>query len=246
MNDLDTLGWLVVLASGLLIGFTKTGVPGLGILAVILLANVFPPRLSTGLILPVLIVGDIFAVAYYRQHAVWKHLISLLPATVIGVVLGYFLMDRLTDAQFKPLIGGIVLTLVVLRHIQGRISNGAAPFMESRWFGIIIGVLAGVVTMLANAAGPIMMLYLLAMRLPKHEFIGTGAWYFLIINCFKIPFSLDLGFINPASLKVNLMMLPLVIIGAITGLKTLKYVSQKHFNAAAEILAVCAAVKLLL
>jgi len=79
--------------------------------------------------------------------------------------------------------------------------------MESSWFAAMIGMTAGVTTMLANAAGPVMTAYLLAMRLPKHEFIGTGAWYFLMINCLKVPFSMNLGFINPMSLKINLAML---------------------------------------
>ncbi|MBA4387301.1 MAG: hypothetical protein C0404_04925 [Verrucomicrobia bacterium] len=246
MIELDAVKWAVLLCCGLMIGFTKTGVPGLGILAVIILANVISPRLSTGLILPVLIVGDIFAVAYYRRHAVWKHLVKLLPWAILGIIPGYLLLDKLTDAQFKPVIGGIALVLIVMRHIQARISDKTPKFMESAWFAAIVGVLAGIVTMMANAAGPIMTVYLLAMRLPKNEFIGTGAWYFLILNCIKVPFSSDLGLINPMTLQINLAMFPLVVIGALAGIAVQKRIKQEHFNLVAEILAAAAAVKLLI
>ena len=244
--ELNWIGWVTVLASALLIGITKTGIPGIGILAIILLANVMPARLSTGLILPVLIVGDIVAIIYYRRHAVWKHLGPLLPWALAGIVPGYYLLGTVTDAQFRPIIGGIALVLIVLQHIHSRFTTETPSFIQSWYFAAIMGVLAGITTMMANAAGPIMTVYLLAMRLPKHEFIGTGAWYYIIVNCTKVPFSADLGLINPASLKINLIMAPMVVLGALLGVLILKRVPQKYFTTAAEILAAAAAAKLLL
>ena len=245
MFELTPWDWAGVLAASALIGMTKTGIPGMGILGIILLANVVPPRESTGLVLPVLIIGDIFAVTYYRRHAVWKHLLPLLPWAVVGIVPGYFLLKALNNQQFGPVIGTVVLVLLVVRRVQMRFSKEPPAFVQTRLFAGIVGVLAGVVTMLANAAGPIMVVYLLAMRLPKKEFVGTGAWYYLIVNCLKIPFSAQLGFIHPGSLKVNLVMVPMVLLGALVGVLILKRLPQKAFEWMAELLAAAAAVKLL-
>lgn len=246
MIELDATGWCVVLAAAMLIGITKTGIPGLGILAIILLANAMPARLSTGLVLPVLIVGDLFAVAYYRRHAVWRHLGRLLPWALAGILPGYVLLGHLSEAQFRPIIGGIALVLIVLQRLQAWHGKEPPRFVQSWWFAAILGVLAGITTMMANAAGPIMVVYLLAMRLPKTEFVGTGAWYYLIVNVVKLPFSADLGLINPASLRINLHMAPMVIVGALLGILILQRVPQKVFNAVAELLAAAAALRLLL
>jgi hypothetical protein len=167
------------------------------------------------------------------------------PWAIAGIVPGYLLLGRLTDEQFRPIIGGIALVLIVSQHIFGRIRRETPRFMESWWFAAVIGIMAGVVTMLANAAGPIMTAYLLAMRLPKKEFVGTGAWYYLVVNCLKVPFSADLGLINPMSLKINLAMCPMIVLGALAGVFILKRVPQKYFNAVAELLAAGAAMRLL-
>lgn len=246
MIELDWTGWIVILISAGFIGMAKTGVPGLGILSVILLANIVPARLSTGLILPILIVGDIFAVSYYRRHAVWKHLVKLLPWAIIGIIPGFFLLGRLNDAQFKPIIGWIVIGMIALRYLHERFWSHHTEVIEGHWVAAIVGVLAGTVTMLANAAGPVMTIYLLAMRLPKNEFIGTGAWYFLIVNCLKVPFSADLGLIGSDSLKINLAMAPMVAVGAFTGIYLARRLPQKVFNYIAEILAGAAAIRLIM
>jgi uncharacterized membrane protein YfcA len=245
MIELDPAGWAMVLTASVLIGITKTGIPGLGMLAIIVLAGAVPARLSTGLVLPVLIVGDIFAVAYYRRHAVWKHLLPLLPWAIVGIVPGYLILGRLSDAQFRPIIGGMALVLIVLQHLHRRTNQRTLPFMETKWFAAVVGILAGMVTMMANAAGPIMTVYLLSMRLPKHEFVGTGAWYYLIVNCIKIPFSANLGLINAESLKIDAAMCPMIVVGALLGILILKRLPQKQFCLIAELLAAAASIRLL-
>lgn len=246
MDDISWLGWAVLGVSSFLIGFSKTGLPGVGILSILLIASVIPARASTGLVLPMLIVGDIFAVSYYHRHAVWRHLLVLLPFAVIGVIIGYIGMGHVDDRQLSRIIGSIVLVLLGVNAWWSRRKAGDDAVPSSWWVGAVFGLLAGVTTMMANAAGPIMIIYLLAMRLPRHEFVGTGAWYFLLVNCFKVPFSAHLGLITFASLKFNLMLVPLIICGALAGVALMKHIPEKGFKVVVELLAVAAAIKLLI
>jgi|APCry1669188970_1035186.scaffolds.fasta_scaffold30703_2 uncharacterized protein len=246
MDNFSLLSWVVCGLSAFLIGLSKTGLPGVGILSVLLAAFVIPARASTGLVLPMLIVGDLFAVSYYHRHAVWRHLVMLLPFAVVGVVIGYFAMGFVDDKQLGKIIGGIVLVLLCVNALWTRVAKGQDAVPSGWWFAGVLGLLAGVTTMMANAAGPIMIIYLLAMRLPKEEFVGTGAWYFLIVNCFKVPFSWTLGLITLSSLKFNLMLCPLVVLGALVGIPLFKRIPQKYFKVVVEVLAAAAALKLLL
>ena len=242
---LDNWQWAVAALSAVMIGMAKTGVPGLGILCVPLMASIMPAKVSTGVVLPMLIFADVFAVAYYHRHAVWPHLFKLMPWALAGIIIGYFIMGRISDAQLKPVIGVIVLVMLGLHYVRDRI-NGDNPNVPTQWwFAAVLGLIAGITTMLANAAGPIMIIYLLAMRLPKNEFIGTGAWYFLILNCVKVPFSMNLGLITAGSLKFNLTLFPCVFVGVIAGILLLKKIPQKAFNIIVQLLAALAAVNML-
>jgi uncharacterized membrane protein YfcA len=245
VEHLAWFGWLALAASALLIGVSKTGLPGVGILAILITAMVIPAKQSTGLILPMLIVGDIFAVAYYRRHAVWKHLVMLIPFAAIGIVTGWLIMDRINETQLRMFIGGSTLGLFGITMWRNR-RGGDVPIPDGWWFAAIIGLTAGVVTMLANAAGPIMLIYLLAMRLPKQEFIGTGAWYYLILNCFKVPFSRELNLISWTSLELNLILLPAIVIGALAGVRLVRHVPEAIFARIVQVLTVAGASWLLI
>lgn len=243
--DLTWVGWTLMAVSALLIGISKTGFQGVGILSIPLVAMAMPAKASTGLILPMLIVGDIFAVAYYRRHAVWKHLVRLIPFAMLGIVVGHRLLGSVNDKQLQPIIGGVILVMLGLNAWRNHSGGKDIAIPSGWWFPVAIGLLAGVTTMMANAAGPIMMIYLLAMRLPKDEFIGTGAWYFLLLNCFKVPFSQNLNLINWHSLQFNLMLLPLIVLGALAGVRLVKRVPEKAFTVIVQILAATGAAYLL-
>ncbi|MCX7705862.1 MAG: sulfite exporter TauE/SafE family protein [bacterium] len=236
-------GWLVLVLAGFFIGISKTGIPGLGMLSIAMTALVIPARLSTGVILPMLILGDIFAVAYYRRHAQWKYLLRLMPWAAAGIIAGYIALGKMNDQQLRPIIGFIVLMLLGLNESEV-LDRWNIP--KKGYFAAAIGLSAGFTTMIANAAGSIMIIYLLAMRLPKQEFIGTGAWYFFILNWFKVPFSADLGLINPDSLILNLKVAPAIIIGSLSGIRLVKVIPQNAFEAVIKILTIIAAVKLVL
>ena len=244
MFDLEPWQWGVVLLGALLTGIAKTGIAGLGVLTVAIYANLLPARQSTGIILPMLVCADVVAVLAYRRHAVWQHLWPLFPWVVGGVVAGYFTMGHVNDVQVRHGIGVILLGMVGL-HFWRRNRAGTEPVPQTLWFIALTGVLGGFTTMVANAAGPIMILYLLAIGLPKMEFLGTGAWYFLIINLFKVPFSWHLGLITPATLQFNALLLPAVIAGALVGRRLVPHINQTWFENLALVLTLVAAARLL-
>jgi uncharacterized membrane protein YfcA len=229
---LELWQWALGALGALLVGLSKTGVPGLGILNVAIFTLAFPARESVGLVLLILICGDIVAVSSYRRDASWPHLLRLFPWAAAGVVVGYFTLGRVNDLQMRRLIGAILLSLVVFQYFRSRRSS--APESQSQpdrpWLAPLAGITAGFTTMVANAAGPVMMLYLLAMRLPKIVFIGTAAWYFLLLNLFKAPFSASLGLINPASLGVAIWLGPFAAVGALIGRSIVKHLNQRVFE----------------
>lgn len=239
--------WQIVLAifGALLVGVSKTGIAGLGMLFVVMFANVIPAKQSSGFVLPLLIFGDVVAVWSYRAHAKWVHVFRLMPWTAAGVVIGYFAMGRIDDRQARTLIGAIILVMVAVQlWRRSRLKPGEIE-EAGAWFAPTIGVLAGFTTLVANAAGPLMAIYLLAMRLPKMEYVGTGAVFFLLLNCFKVPFMVNLGLITGDSFGFNLMLAPAVFIGAMIGRRLLPLINQKLFENLALGLSAVAGIRLL-
>jgi len=245
MLDLDLVGWVVVSLCAIMVGITKTGIPGLAILVVPLMAIAIPARQSVGVLLGILILADLFAIVYHRRNARWGHVLRLLPAAFAGIVAGYFGLKVVNDQQLKPIIGGIVLVMLGVNYWWTRAKGQDAPVPTQWWFVVGLGFLAGVTTMMANAAGPVMIIYLLAMRLPKVEFVGTAAWFFFVINWLKVPFSANLELMTAESVKLDLTMLPFIAAGAVAGILVLKRIPQKAFTAVVQLLAAAAAIKLL-
>ena len=242
--DFSTTQWAVLGFCAVIVGITKTGLPGMGILNVPLLAMSFEAKASTGLLLPMLAFADLFAVSYYHRHARWGHVLRLLPWALAGIAAGSGVVRYINNEQLKPVIGLIVLVMLAANYWRNR-SNGNNLKVPNHWaFAAGMGFFAGLTTQLANAAGPIMTIYLLAMHLPKHEFMGTGAWYFLILNWLKIPLFVWDGRITFESVKIDIMMLPLIVVGAVIGIFVLKRIPQKWFNIVVQLLALAAAIKL--
>jgi uncharacterized membrane protein YfcA len=244
--ELDIIGWVVVCLCAAMVGVAKTGIPGITILVVPLMATVLPARRSVGVLLGMLILADLFAAGYYRRHARWWHIGHLLAPTCVGIVAGYFGLKVVSDQQLKPIIGAIVLVMLAVNLWRTATGGKDKPVPTTWWFAAAMGFLAGVATRMANAAGPIMAIYLLAMRLPKVQFVGTGAWFFFVINWIKVPFSARLELMTIESVKLDLMMLPFIAAGAALGIFVLKRIPQKVFDAVVQILAAAAAVKLLM
>jgi uncharacterized membrane protein YfcA len=246
---LEPWAWILACCGAFLIGLSKTGIAGIGLLAITLFSNVLPGKGSVGLVLLLLICADVVAVAAFRRHADWKHLIRLFPWTITGVVLGYVAMGRVDDQQIRHLLGAILLVLVSLQVWQFFKKKPASDASEKKHhplYAPVMGLAAGFTTMVANAAGPIMILYLLASNLSKLAFVGTGAWFFLLINLFKVPFSWSLGLITPASMGVDLVLAPFAVLGALSGRALLPHINQRVFEGTALGLTFLASLKLLL
>jgi uncharacterized membrane protein YfcA len=242
-RDFEAWQWALALMGAFFVGISKTGIAGLGMLFVVLFAQIMPAKQATGVVLPLLCFGDVVAVSAYRQHASWPHLWRLFPWAALGIVGGALAMGHLDNGQVKLLIGLIVVGLVVM-HLYRRVRGGREA-EHGTWFAPAIGVLAGFTTLVANAAGPLMAVYLLAMRLPKMEYVGTAAVFFLLINLFKVPFMIWLGLITPPSFTLNLILLPAVLVGAFVGKKILTRINQRWFENLALVLATLAGLKLL-
>lgn len=237
--------WALAVLAALLVGISKTGIAGLGMLFVVLFAQIMSAKQATGVVLPLLICGDMIAVTAYRQHTQWRFLWKLFPWTALGVVLGFVALGRIDDRQAKVLIGIIILSLLGV-HLARRGGAVKGEGEHGWWFAPVIGVLAGFTTLVANAAGPLMAIYLLAMRLPKMEFVGTSAVFFMLLNLFKVPFMVNLGLINSQSFTLNLWLAPAVFVGAFIGRKILVNIDQRLFENLALALSAVAGLKLLI
>jgi uncharacterized protein len=235
--------WGLALLAALVVGISKAGIGGLGMLSVVIFAQLMPAKQATGMVLPLLCFGDIIGAAIYWRHAKWHHIVRLFPWTAAGVLLGYFALDLVNERQARLMIGGIILSLVVMHFVRRRVRGHEAE--HGSWFAPTIGVLAGFTTLVANAAGPLMAVYMLAMRLPKMDFVGTGAVFFLLLNLFKVPFMVHLGLINTESFSINLLLAPVVIAGAWFGRKLVMRIDQRAFENIALALSVIAGLKLL-
>ncbi|WP_246120448.1 sulfite exporter TauE/SafE family protein [Cohnella terricola] len=244
--QLDGLDIFIGVLAAFMIGFSKTGVPSSGIFAVTLMAMIFPAKDSVGIILPMLITGDIIAVIYYRRKVVWKYLIVLIPWVLIGVAAGYFFLEIVNDHQLKLTIGYLVLALIGLHFIRERFGEKfAGQGWFASWFNPFLGGMAGFATMIGNAAGGVMSIYLLAKKLPKEVFVGTGAWFFFLINLLKVPFSVQLGIITWDSLLFNAWMIVPIMAGAWIGIRVLAKLSDRWFQYCVLALSAAGSLKLI-
>jgi uncharacterized membrane protein YfcA len=237
--------WLLAIVAAIAAGLSKGGFVGVGLLTVLLMAEVLPARASTGAVLPLLISADIFAVVSFRQYARWPTICQLLPPALVGIAVGYLLMARISDERFRAVIGWAVLVMILLQIGRRRLGARFEQVPQARWFAWLMGMWTGVNTMVANAAGPVATLYLLALKMRKFEFVGTIAWLFLIINVVKVPFSAHLGFINFESLKLNALLLPAVAVGFLLGRCFVQRISQSMFEAFLLAMAAVASLRLI-
>lgn len=229
--ELEIFKIVVVLASAFLIGFSKTGLPNMIIFVITLLMLAFPAKESIGILLPLLLIGDGFALTYHRRNVVWRHLIVLLPWVLVGMVIGYFTLLYVTNEQLKPIIGVIVLLMICVHFILNFLGQDMQRILpSSAWFVSSMGVLAGFTTMVGNAAGGVMTVYFLVRGLPKNELIGTGVWFYLSVNLIKFPFYLQLGIINKDILLLSFMLIPIIFIGAFVGIRLLRIIPQRLFQ----------------
>lgn len=227
-----------------LIGFSKTGIPGAGMPAITLMAEAFRDntKLSVGAMVPLLILGDIFGVIFFRRHANWQRLLEVLPYIVIGMIPGYLVLQWMPSESLRSLIGILILVLLAV-HV-GCQRLGWQAVLERKWFAGMMGLLAGFGTVAGNAAGPAMSIYLLNKKVDKHEFVGTSAWLFFLVNSSKVPFQAWMGVITWQTVRLDLCVLPMLMGGVLLGVFVHKRIPQRAFDSLVLILSALAALQM--
>lgn len=226
-------------AASTLVGFSKTAVSGANTISLAVFAAVLPARESTGVLLPILIAGDVLAVLVYRRHAHWPTLLRLFPAVAVGVAAGTVFMMWADDDAVRTSIGAILLLMagVTLWRRMGRAS--AVPGRGGFRSAVARGTAQGAFVRRARRVhhdggqrrmGPVMSLYLLSAGFRKLGFLGTSAWFFLIVNTSKVPFSAGLGLIDARSLLLDAALVLFVVPGALLGRACIGRINQKIFD----------------
>ena len=238
--------WGLAILAGFCCGVAKAGLAGVGMMTVLLMADIFPGKLSSGVVLPLLIFADVMAAILYRQEIHWPRIRALFWPIFIGIAAGWLVLRELPDAAFKPLIGAMILVMLAVQISRNRKAPPVLGATGSPAFTWGAGLLTGLSTMVANAAGPIASIYLFMLGLPKREFVATMAWLFLIVNLVKVPFSLNLGLISSGSLTLNLLLVPAVLAGLCSGRAVVHRLPQRPFQIIILSLAALAALRLLI
>lgn len=239
-SGLPVTAWLVLGVCALLVGFSKTALGGVAMLAVAFAAQAMPAKSSTGLMLVLLLVGDLVAIWIYRRGADWRLILRLIPPVLVGLGLGALFLNAVDGATLKRTMGVILLALLVIGLWPDRL--GA----QRRWVGTVYGGLAGFTTMVANGGGPPMSLYLLAMRFDKLRFLGTTAWFFFAVNLTKLPISVGLGIIGADTLVLAAPLAPIVLLGTWLGRVLVERIDQLTFNRLVTAVVAAAALSLIL
>ena len=206
-----------------LVGINKMGMKGVGMVSIYLITLIFATKQSVGALLPILLFADILAVLYYHSHTKWNYLRKLLPTVLVGMVFGIFILNLVDDSQLRFYLGlliAIMLTFDIVRR------NLKIKFLNTPYISALLGIFAGAATIVGNAAGPIASLYFLSKDMSKNEFIGTGAWFFLIINTIKFPIFYSLGMITKETLLFDVKALPFIFVGAIIGWIVIKRIPE--------------------
>ncbi|MER6036806.1 MULTISPECIES: sulfite exporter TauE/SafE family protein [unclassified Streptomyces] len=243
-------GFTALALAALLVGFSKTAVSGANTVSLAVFAAVLPARASTGVLLPVLIAGDVLAVLTYRRHAHWPTLWRLFPAVAAGVVAGTLFLLWADDGVVRTSIGAILLLMAGVTAWRRRSGTEDEPDAVTTRAGRMkarsYGVLGGFTTMVANAGGPVMSMYLLSAGFRKLGFLGTSAFFFLIVNVSKVPFSAGLGLIDGRSLLLDAALVVFVVPGALIGTWAVHKINQRLFEQLVIAATVVGGVQLLL
>ncbi len=211
------------------VGMSKTGVHGIGMVSVPMLAAIFGGKDSSGLMLPMLIMADFIGVWYYHRHANWDHLKKLFPWAAVGIIIGTYVGNNINDELFRQVMGIIIFASLGIMIWMEKGQKEKIP--NYIWFAALLGLLGGITTMVGNLAGSVMALYLLSMRLPKNQYIGTAAWFFLAVNVFKVPFHIfSWETIDLNSFLLDLIGLPFIAVGAVVGIAIVKKIPNKQYR----------------
>lgn len=238
--------WVLLGVAAIFVGISKTAIPGISAISIAIFAAILPARGSTAALLLLLILGDVFALAIYRRHAEWGTLLKLVPAVAAGLILGAVFLAVSNDTWVRRAIGAILLLLMAITIWRRyRPPSGHDSLLRGRLERAGYGSISGFTTMVANAGGAAMSMYLIAARFPVKAFLGTAAWFFAVINLTKVPISIGLGLITPETIMLDLMLAPGVVVGAGIGWWIARRIKQSVFEWAVIVATVVGAIYLL-
>lgn len=243
LSDPSIFAWALLAA--LCIGLAKSGFSGISLVSVAIFADIFGSKASVGMVLPLLIAADLIVYPAFRKHGSWLPVWKLLGPAVLGIGLGWWVMMVINESASRKMIGICVLLMVAVQVVRRWRPALVDSLAASPGFGLSAGVLGGFATMLANAAGPVIQLYLMARRIPKMELIGIGARFFLLVNLLKVPLNANLELITRVSLLDNLKLLPAVVVGIYSGKSLLRHVPQVAFEWMIVIFSIIAGLRML-
>jgi len=230
MESLSVQDWLILSFCAMTIGGNKAGLRGINIIVIPIFAGYFGGKSSSSAVLPLLILGDFISVYIYRKNIKWSYLRKMLPSAVVGLCAGMFLGKVVDDRIFLVMMSLFILVCLILM-VYKEFSTRTLVLPDHPVAHGASGFLGGLSTMMGNAAGPIMSLYLLSMNLPKMVFIGTGAVFFFIMNLIKVPVHLFVWqSMTVETLKISLALSPFVLLGLYLGLKLIKIIPEKPFR----------------
>lgn len=215
------------------IGMGKTGLTSINLPSVAIMAHLFGAKISTGIILPILMIGDMIGVALYVKYIKLKDVLKFIQPAIIGIFLGTFLGHYINDTQFR-FIMSIMILICVAFLIQKEIKNQNQEIIipkQNKFLYISAGILSGFSSMVGNVAGPFFAVYLLSMQYKKNQFIGTTVLFFFFINWIKFPFHIFWWkTITWDTLKIVPLIIPIVLAGALLGFYIVKRINEKRYR----------------
>ena len=243
-SDISMTAWALAITAAIVIGLSKAGIKGIAVVNVTLMALAFEAKESTGIVVPLLVFGDIFAVIYYNRHANWSYIFRFLPWILVGIVIGVLVGNDLDESTFKIGMAIIILVSVVMMYWWDRRKSKTVP---THWlFAGIVGTIAGITTMIGNLGGAFSNIYFLAMRVPKNEFIGTAAWLFLITNVLKLPLHIFIWeTITLETFIFDLKLIPGIVLGVFFGIRLVKLIKEDFYRKMILVLTALGAVMIL-
>ena len=225
----SAINWLLIIIAAFINGLSRAGIKGIEMMNITIMAIVFGGKASTGVVLPLLCTGDVMAVLYYHRHAQWSHFWKLLPWMAIGILIGVYVGKDLDEVVFRRIMSVIIMLTIGIMVVLEMRKNIAIP--GNKLFAANMGLISGFATMIGNLAGAFANIYFLATRMLKNDFIGTSAWIFLVINFFKLPFQVIYWKnITASSLRIDLYLLPVLVIGFYTGIKLVAKIRDDSYR----------------
>ena len=219
---------VIIAILGFMIGFAKGGFGGLGALLTPILALVLPVALAVGVLLPMLMVGDVFAVYMYWKEWDLDLVKRMLPAGIVGAIAGTFLLSSMSPDGLRIILGIFVLGLVAYKFVSDRIQ--ALRYEPRSWHAPAAGLLAGLASGMFNYGGPAFSSYLLLQKFKARPFIATTAIYFALLNLIKVPGFLYTGVLNVPLLFSLWWVFPFIPVGIWVARVMLTRISPSAFE----------------